>query len=1247
MQEEEEIDGGDIDGDDDNHDDDDGFDRYENGARLPKVTAEDFPYRYELNRWYFDNYPSMKDVSSSKLKQAYATCLVRNPTVASFDNSLDPPDLIHAVTQLFTASFTCPLTGQKVEAGKLPGFMRLHDDDRYYYRKKAVADQAAAKAALKEWAQRTDEDLQQSPLTNGNGRNTPRSQLQLLYAQKFGIPIETNRHYILTTFPFAGGKTATGFPWWKASFTCPLTGRVFESTTLPTDDETAKPPVKFDDNIVWYSKKSDALHAVAGEVLAAIEKEGVEAYQQSSGEPPDERSEDTLLEPLASWYRNSHRSGDNREEVTISVDNDMIVTVSDIHGQEGPWWTATFVCPLSGERFDAGTLYQRDRHSDEEKVNWYRDEDTAIEAAALFAYDAMRYRETGQMDPRFCQEDPSQLTAPLSAPPIFDGTVDPTPDFDVGLELEGINDDGSKIEYIHDDADHDDNNDDEAMGEDEYVLEVIPQRLASTTLGGPLDSKYWNTLDVIAQTWIESTGGRTIQTGSEGDTPDGGHHDAQKSREMAISRAKDWILSHQNDQSQERYAGDHARFDVAGQMGSLKIANLILSSLASAHQRIPFESTPVGIEEVAKAVLDNMRSKSNSSMPDANSYAFFLKCLEGETPAGVAERARQIVDRMTRGAELDGVTLPSPNAAVYDSLSQLHAQAGLRASSELVMGLKGLDQRREAFLTDLSSMAYDPGAFDVSVALTIIDQMKALSLNVNVEVYNAPLRWAGVKMGSRTYARAIPWDSYDKIFRGGFRPENNNDPLFKQAQKMEDWMERMKSLEVEPNLETYESVIQAWVRCGMLRGLNEAESYATKLLHGEIAVFEPVCLETFYPIIAAWAYSGSSDSSKRVEKWIKDIDDHKPMLQAHRNFQTAPFLASVTCQTQQLQWPSKDCASQCIKELEKISDLCKSSSGPIPTSDAFVLTIQAWTNVASELVKSKQANHYELNNCATRIARTVEIYNDILAWLYNSQESSHREALAHLVRHAPPIYGAQLLALRNLENEGHRIVSNRTESATWLHSSDLAFLEGRIRRLEELQVFIEDEGAGFDEEDKQRLRKSYPLPYEDSLLSFSPCLTWSHYIEATLDALEGFSNSDQAHQHADFVRLCLLVHDLLRTRPSDEKTLEMQTHAIRLLERFWANTDPEKDPLASKLIRVLKDASSTASSTASSIHRSHSEMIVASHKASNSTSKVQNNGGTSGKRRKRVRGSRGAMAQEQPRSSSLSTRRQTRRQQVA
>ena len=116
------------------------------------------------------------------------------------------------------------------------------------------------------------------------------------------------------------------------------------------------------------------------------------------------------------------------------------------------------------------------------------------------------------------------------------------------------------------------------------------------------------------------------------------------------------------------------------------------------------------------------------------------------------------------------------------------------------------------------------------------NEYNAISLQPDTEVYNAQLKWSGGKRQRKRFSYDVvgawaklsssySWDGYGQIFQEGFRivliEEFASNKSLNVAKQMEDWLIGMEEMaarkegggkvDVAPDIETYESIIQAWV----------------------------------------------------------------------------------------------------------------------------------------------------------------------------------------------------------------------------------------------------------------------------------------------------------------------------------------------------------------------------------------------------------------------------------------------------
>jgi hypothetical protein len=1187
----------DIDGDDDddNDDEDDHISTRLGATSLPTEDPNKYKFRYNLNSFYFTHHGE----TGGSIKDAFATEMIKNPNKIIVEQVDDHTaenskhSSIDILKQLWTATLTCPVTNERFEAGRLPGYFDVNG--RNYYSKKSVALEAVSAVALSHKIPKNDnDDENENGCTGGDDnqclteetegsipdRDTFRQILQRMYMKHFKVRPSSRQSKIIKQ-DFVG-KTKGG-TWWTSEFTCPVTGRIYESSDL-TGQGDSDFMLMNESGRVWYRKKSDSVHAAAYTAIESVnwddgellleegELSSIAPYSvvEDESNDADNDSFEILMHPLIFWYA-EHRN------TKIAIEDNFVVTGSDVGRNK---WTASFLCPLTGERFDSGTLNSNAIHSADENVKWYTQKDTAMQAAALRAYDVFKYRETGSIDPRFCREDSADFDTQTS---LMVATSE--------QDHDGDRVDESTFDSIlkqNEFTAHDEDN------EDDYVIELIPQQI---NLAQGLDNFSSKTLDIIAQAWIDST-----EAPSDVQKNEHGIENLQNSlieRQKAINRALEWV-SRQNKEEKDEPLNDRTQFDFKGQMCNFKIANVILSSLAEAHQRVPFDTQSNGVEDCASSILESMWS-SHSTIPDAQSYALYLKCLEEETPSDVAARAQEIVNAMESGQDYNGRKLPKPDISIYSSLAQLNALSGINSSLR-TSDTNPSKLHRNMYLSELSAMAHDPSTFDVDLAMKCIDQMMHfaeanadLSLQPNIEVYNAPLRWSGGPLWSRHYSRVIPWDSYSEIYQDGFKPECGIDVQRKQAEEIETWIEMMKTKassdnSLAPNIETYESLIQAWVRCGSLESLLHAETCAKKLITSEDSGVRPR-LQTFYPIIAAWTYSGCVEGPQNVESWVDLLQELEPELEPRLSFPNVPIMAQISLQRQILNRfndpvettsstvTKNDIANKattCSKILESTIDQYKASPDFLMQSDMFILVIHAWCNAAKAAFLD---DGYEANEYFKEMQKTVDLFDDLLLWLYRKDTDRARSQLCNLLDYAPSVYGAQLTAIEKMER--NPVKSQSKISNDFSITKHLVSIEEKIRRMEEFRLFLEGDDAGAIDEITRYSKFDYgaasAFPREAFSGNPSSCNCWADYIDLTLTVLEE-GKYDSFIGEADFIRLCLLITRVTSSASpavlSPKARERIIDKVVKLLKKYCQQNQGQED-VVTTVIQLLEKGSGT------------------------------------------------------------------------
>lgn len=306
------------------------------------------------------------------------------------------------------------------------------------------------------------------------------------------------------------------------------------------------------------------------------------------------------------------------------------------------------------------------------------------------------------------------------------------------------------------------------------------------------------------------------------------------------------------------------------------------------------QATPPGTAKQAKGAARSILKQlwESNVKPDTEMYTLYLKCMDFADASQCAAVAERIVASMIRreNNQYTNEKLPPPDIETMNALISLTAQqGGPKGRSDHHLG-EDFEPHKISFLSVLSSATYQPvgcpsefsSGFDPEFAIDCIERMSELSeelsdetLRPDVHVYNAPLRWAGGRAlwsQSRAYARYTPWDDYQDLYRKRrfreYRPADYR--LLVEAELAQEWLEKMEKLgsndpKVAPNIETYEAVIQAWLRTSCREGLDRAERTFERIINklDVPATLEPRT-ETLHPLLATRLYFADPSSNEKI-----------------------------------------------------------------------------------------------------------------------------------------------------------------------------------------------------------------------------------------------------------------------------------------------------------------------------------------------------------------------------------------------
>jgi len=671
--------------------------------------------------------------------------------------------------------------------------------------------------------------------------------------------------------------------YWTAQFRSPITSECFQSGILKDEDS-----LRIDGETFYNNKKLARMSAIGRAVDCFVHRRGwignnnddngdgdddgkgfvfpeddMLDYQQFCVEEPydaavgveivvgafvpppqKEKTTDASITPkevINNRYQKLLRDGN-----TIGQDCFSNASVDlDIDGKTLTYCTSTFECPVTGKIFPSGTLINVDECASQgtapamkniDGVVYYFDKKNAEHAAAGRTFDILSatnfFSSFGLNDykvvPQFCEEDPHSYTD----------------------------------EYYSDDDDF-----------DEFVIQDVPR--AGGNMAG--DNSNRTTMDVVLDAWADYSVQNELQ-------------EALPSSD-AISTAKSWL------EKMKSEAGAPGSKAASKKMTTLRqttvstfSCNAILKALANAN----YSGSADDIEALAGEIIKLMISSSSSGeelpcAPNTSTFASYIRCFQSASPLESAKRAEKFLDDMLNGKVFEGAKLPEPDCEFFNAVMKQWFQvpdqnyqrriAALFNKLEFTANTTSNDLRpnKESYLVALESLAMSEDEFNPIEAQKWIDRMlKHVAKSddddmiVDTEVYNAAL--------------PLPVDQYHltEYIKSVYNPEswNKDKPSKANAIKVENWFHEMERLSVEegkllaaPDMDTYEAVIQAWIKLGSEEGLLKAEKWA--LLTTEAAAIDSDIsprLSTFRALALAWAWSGSAQAPERLESIFQQLD---------------------------------------------------------------------------------------------------------------------------------------------------------------------------------------------------------------------------------------------------------------------------------------------------------------------------------------------------------------------------------------
>jgi hypothetical protein len=420
-----------------------------------------------------------------------------------------------------------------------------------------------------------------------------------------------------------------------------------------------------------------------------------------------------------------------------------------------------------------------------------------------------------------------------------------------------------------------------------------------------------------------------------------------------------------------------------------------------------------------------------------------------------------------------------------------------------------LQPDRHSFLSVLSSAIYEPmeqtdtSGFDPDFAADCIARMEELyedtqdtSFQPDTQVYNAPLRWTGgpfLWVASRRYARSVPWDNYRAIYSRGLRAEYHDDDLrIQEAENISAWVRTMK-LKAEqgqptrPDIETYEALIQAWLRTITRKGLDEADRLFYKLADGDDEAAQ-IRLQTLHPILASWFHSNEPDRwtkiSDIIERWETLSNEKKSLDPRLMELKIAATMGNLANEINTQQE-----AMAAAKEITNLATSFMSSSSKNESSHYVVeRAISAWEGVA-ELNNDGTLNDLVLSQLESVLNSYEDMARKATSSMLAATDRSDEEDAARLktiCRTSPLVYGSLVRVLTRVNQNNMSTHDDRRVSALFSRTvRSLGELTAILHQLKTTQLGNYERqvsAPAYSDRFSYRLRDKQEIPHPMSML---------------------------------------------------------------------------------------------------------------------------------------------------------------------
>lgn len=277
-----------------------------------------------------------------------------------------------------------------------------------------------------------------------------------------------------------------------------------------------------------------------------------------------------------------------------------------------------------------------------------------------------------------------------------------------------------------------------------------------------------------------------------------------------------------------------------------------------------------------------------------------------------------------------------------------------------------------------------------------------------------------------------------------------------------------ETLQLDPTMEALDAIVLAWVETRTKEGLLRAESWALKALEFPHLKKEGIHVNSFLPILTAWAMCGEQFGVQRVEEWITKIEelsdihdeekleeDNNHVMKPNSHIYAAAIQSWTMYQTALIHERSPDhkddvlrAANQCTEWLEKLCSLDPNPELHVQALDGsvFAHVVDSWMRVLkSQYIGitptrkniEKIMNSSQYQESTDKIFHVVELMNSKIV-----KNETNQVQVFDLLSTFHDVYGIALRPFKNAKFLGRddlQVNSRFIQIQQMLYVSDILY----------------------------------------------------------------------------------------------------------------------------------------------------------------------------------------------------------------